>query len=208
MRYFANPSTSAVRDAMDHDLLGCMVTPDQGNRLGPWCWAMDNGCFSDKWEVGKWLGTVARHRYQPRCMFAVVPDVVGDAVATTELWTEWANVVGALGYRCAYVTQNGCTDEFVPWAEMDALFTGGDDAWKLGEPARLLMEKAKRLGKWTHMGRVNTLERLTIAARHGYDSADGTYLAFGPDTNLPKLLAALRTARRLAEHPTLMEAAS
>lgn len=38
------------------------------------------------------------------------------------------------------------------------------------------------------MGRVNSLRRLRHAAAIGCDSADGTYLAFGPDRNLPRLL--------------------
>jgi hypothetical protein len=44
------------------------------------------------------------------------------------------------------------------------------------------------------MGRVNSLRRLRLAARDGYDSVDGTFLAFGPDKNLPRLLAYLRRA--------------
>jgi hypothetical protein len=38
------------------------------------------------------------------------------------------------------------------------------------------------------MGRVNSLRRLRYAADIGCDSVDGTYLAFGPDQNLPTLL--------------------
>jgi hypothetical protein len=36
------------------------------------------------------------------------------------------------------------------------------------------------------MGRVNSLKRLRIANSFGCDSADGTYLAFGPDINLTR----------------------
>lgn len=39
---------------------------------------------------------------------------------------------------------------------------------------------------------VNSLRRLDLARDIGCHSADGTYLAFGPDQNLPKLLAWLR----------------
>jgi hypothetical protein len=38
------------------------------------------------------------------------------------------------------------------------------------------------------MGRVNSQERLRYARHIGCDSVDGTYLAFGPDRNLPRLL--------------------
>lgn len=209
MKYLCNPSTDAIRDEMSTGLLGCMVTPGQGNRMTPgWQFAIDNGCFIDftkpgSWKPAKWLGLLADHRYLGNCLFAVVPDVVADAEATTARFEEWAPIVAAFGYPLAYVTQNGCTSDLVPWEQIACLFNGGDDAWKLGPDAYRLTQEAQERGIWTHMGRVNSPERLTIAARHGYDSCDGTYLTFGPDTNLPKLLAFLRAAHRMAEHPTL-----
>jgi hypothetical protein len=39
------------------------------------------------------------------------------------------------------------------------------------------------------MGRVNSLKRMLIAKEWGVDSTDGTYLAFGPDVNTPKLVS-------------------
>lgn len=39
------------------------------------------------------------------------------------------------------------------------------------------------------MGRVNSGKRLKLADNWGCDTADGTFLAFGPDKNLPRLLA-------------------
>lgn len=41
---------------------------------------------------------------------------------------------------------------------------------------------------------MNSLRRLTYAAAIGCHSADGTYLAYGPDRNLPTLLRWLRIA--------------
>jgi hypothetical protein len=75
---------------------------------------------------------------------------------------------------------------------MDVLFIGGDTEWKLGPVASDLAAQAKRRGKWVHMGRVNSEKRLRYADAIGCDSADGTYLTFGPDVNLPKTLAWLR----------------
>lgn len=68
-------------------------------------------------------------------------------------------------------------------------FIGGSTAWKLGPHARRLVADAKRRGKWVHMGRVNSLKRFRYAAAIGCDSCDGTYLRFGPDINLPKVLS-------------------
>jgi hypothetical protein len=39
------------------------------------------------------------------------------------------------------------------------------------------------------MGRVNSRRRLRIAQAFGCTTCDGTYLAYGADTNLPRLLA-------------------
>ena len=49
--------------------------------------------------------------------------------------------------------------------------------------------EAKLRGKGVHMGRVNSYRRIAIADAIGCDTADGTYIAFGPDVNLPKALA-------------------
>jgi hypothetical protein len=75
----------------------------------------------------------------------------------------------------------------VPWNDIDALFIGGDDRWKMGPIAMGMVESALNKGKWTHIGRVNSWKRLNQAAAYGVDSVDGTMLAFGPDVNLKKL---------------------
>jgi hypothetical protein len=80
----------------------------------------------------------------------------------------------------------------MPWPWFDVLFLGGSTAWKLGPAARRLTAEAKARGKRVHMGRVNSLRRLRYADATGCDSADGTFLAFGPDVNLPALLGWLR----------------
>jgi hypothetical protein len=197
--YLATASTANVRLAMQAGLLGQMVTPLSGNRLEEHVpWALDNGCFSDRWSERTWRRALERHADTPGCLFAVVPDVVANATATDELWERWAPVVHEHGYRAAYVLQNGC-DAIPP--DADAVFTGGDTTWKLGGEAQSLIRAAQHRGLWCHMGRVNTLRRLRLAAQDGYDSVDGTYLKYGPDINLPRLLRYLRQA----SEPTLFD---
>ena len=85
----------------------------------------------------------------------------------------------------------------MPWDEVDCLFIGGTTAWKLSDHAIQLMADAKRRGKWVHVGRVNSKRRYQWCSSHGADSADGTFVAFGPDVNIPRLIRWLRHERQL-----------
>lgn len=91
-------------------------------------------------------------------------------------------------YVVAFVTQDGCRSDLVPWGAFDWLFVGGSDAWKLSEASWQLVREAKLRGLGVHVGRVNSWRRLKACAVSGVDSADGTYLKFGPDVNWPKLI--------------------
>lgn len=186
--------------------LGQMVTYKAGNRLVPGIpFAIDNGCVTMRdgmpvtdpdWSEDRWLRCLDRYAGVPGCLFAVVPDWVGDAERTNQRWAAYHGAVRNRGYRAAYVTQNGCTS--IP-ASAGAVFVGGDNQWKDGLDALDLTRQAQARGLWCHMGRVNTPARAARCAREGYDSVDGTLLAFGPDINLPRLH---RMLRRAAE-PTL-----
>jgi hypothetical protein len=191
--YLTTPSTPLVREVMRAGSIGAML--DIGNRkscatLDRITHAIDNGCFADTWDESRWLR--ALERWQPiqgECLFAVVPDVVADAAATRERWDRYSGSVRALGYRTAYVGQDGLNLDAVPWDEFDAWFTGGSTEWKLSDEAFDAASEARARGKWTHMGRVNSARRLHAAWSAGYDSADGTFIAFGPDVNLPRVLS-------------------
>lgn len=179
--------------------VGVMMQPGIGysaDTINGWQWAADNGCFNAKWNAETWLAWLTKRAGLPGCLFAVVPDVVGDHTATLERWGQWWRTVAQLGYRPAFVAQNGCTVDTVPWDECGAVFLGGDTAYKIGEDARRIVAEANRRGIWAHMGRVNSLKRLRIAVDFGCDSADGTFLAFGPDANTPRLVGWLDALRK------------
>lgn len=202
LRYFGNPSTPKVRGAMTAGLIDCIVTPKQGNKIPEGAWiCADNGVYGkgypgdDAWWA--WLQTLPAER----CRFAVAPDVVGDAAATLERSAPWLSRIRSLGIPAAFVAQDGQESLPVPWDEFDVLFIGGSTEWKLGRHVRDLVREAKSHGKWVHMGRVNSERRMRYASAIGCDSADGTYLAFGPDVNLPDVLAWLR----VVDHPTMWE---
>lgn len=195
MHYFANPSTQKVRDAMTSGLLDVIETPKQGNRpVEGVTWCADNGCFGKGFPGdAAWFAWLEANAYRAAtCAFAVAPDVVGDAEATWARSESWLPKIRALGYPAALVAQDGMESMPIEWDAFDVLFIGGTDAFKLGSDARGIVAEAKARGKYVHMGRVNSLKRMRYAAAIGCDSADGTYVAFGPDVNLPHTLGWLR----------------
>lgn len=185
---------------MEAGTLGFIATPAQGNRRPPGvAWCADNGCFSNRWDEGRWWSFLVAHAEAASdCLFAVAPDVVGDAKATLAKSEPWLPKIRALGYPAALVAQDGLEDLLVPWASFDCLFIGGTTEWKLGPEARALTAEAKARGKWVHMGRVNSERRWLYAEAIGCDSVDGTFLTFGPDVNLPRLLAWTRSSTQAA----------
>lgn len=206
MIYYANPATDEVRDAMSAGLLGCIATPDQGNRYfadDGWDVILDNGCFSGRWTHDRWFRWLVE---QPRDVrFAVAPDVFdpdGEPChdATLERWRIYGPLIERHGFTPAFVCQVGATRDNVPDAPV--LFLGGTTEWKLGPDAWAIVERYHG-DRWVHMGRVNSKRRLDTARAMGCHSCDGTYLTFGPDTNLPKLLGWLSDA---TERPMLWEA--
>jgi hypothetical protein len=191
VKYAANPSTQAVRDEMNAGRLVCISTPKQGNKIPEDALVcLDNGAYGKGFPgEEKWFAWVAKHRpIADRVLFVTAPDVVGDAEATYERSLPWLPKIRALGLKAAYVAQDGQELFEPPWDEMDCLFIGGTTDWKLGEAAAALVGEAKRRGKWVHAGRVNSQKRFTYFDKMGCDSADGTFIAFGPDINLPKAL--------------------
>jgi len=193
MLYLANPSTQNIRNKMSDGTLGYIATPTsthKNQRVEGAKWCADNGCFGKKYDETKWWAWLQLQvKWLDSCLFATAPDVVGDAESTLRLGEIWLPKIRALGYPAALVAQDGLENMDVPWDSFDCLFVGGTTEWKLGEGVRVLTAEAKRRGKWVHIGRVNSNRRFRYSAYElQADSCDGTFLIFGPDVNLPKLL--------------------
>lgn len=204
--------------------LGFMLQPGMGNKVNlsfvPW--AADNGCFAqgDAFDPGKWLEWLASLRqFRKTCLFAVAPDVLGNAGATIDRAAEYLHTIRQLGFPPAFVAQDGLEaltsnhpalrrsssgpkGGHIWWDEdFDVLFIGGTNKWKFSKWSQLLVGIAKAEGKRVHIGRVNSLVKLRYCAELGADSTDGTYVKFGPDRNLPHVYDWLDTVNKIQEVP-------
>lgn len=163
---------------------GRLYTPRSRNAITPSePWALDNGAFAgfDAASFTRYVEHVADRRGWSGCRFVALPDVVADWAATIRLSLGWIARVRQLGAPVAIVAQDGVTVGGYPWHLVDAVFLGGSTAWKLGPVAADLSAYGRALGKWVHMGRVNTRQRLRYAGELGCHSVDGTLFSRWPD---------------------------
>lgn len=140
--------------------------------------AIDNGAFSN-FDARAFRSLLEREKpRQALCRFVAVPDVVGSARRTLEVFKVWKEELhNHQGWPLALVCQDGQQDHPIPWSDIDAIFIGGSTEWKLGVHAAACVKAAKALEKWVHVGRVNTPERYEYFEQLGADSIDGSGIA-------------------------------
>lgn len=137
--------------------------------------AIDNGGFTRPNADG--FRSLLKREYPRRklCRFVAVPDVVGDARRTLELFSYFHDDLR--GWPKAFVAQDGIEQHPIPWRDITAVFIGGTTDWKMSERAVAVIRAAQWLGKWVHVGRVNTPGRFEYFEKLGVDSLDGSGLA-------------------------------
>ncbi len=152
----------------DHDFWQ-LRTPLTNYALSGKPYGLDNGCFS-RFPEKAWEKLLVDAELN-RPVFVCLPDIVGDARRTLDLFNIFSQQLNELPK--ALVLQDGIGNFEIPWKEIDAVFVGGSDQFKISPEAINACKAAKMLGKWVHVGRVNTVERvnnwLNIA-----DSIDGS----------------------------------
>jgi hypothetical protein len=128
-----------------------------------------------------WLAGIGSQR----CLFAVAPDAYPDTVESQRRGLEYAPLIRDLGFPVAVVAQDAAEALDWPWGEIDCLFLGGMEnrgapwrEWKVSEGAASLTRRARNAGKWVHMGRVNSPQRMARAHRMGVLSCDGTAIKY------------------------------
>tara|TARA_Y100000310_G_scaffold248082_1_gene253895 strand:+ start:3705 stop:4277 length:573 start_codon:yes stop_codon:yes gene_type:complete len=136
---------------------------------------IDNGAYSafkngSEWDEARFLGGceyfLKRH-VSP--LWVVVPDVVGDPVATLKLWECWSPYISEhFGWPLAFAVQDGMSVFDVPELA-DVVFVGGSTEWKWGN-----VYKFSSAFPRVHVGRVNSLANLWFCHDAGVESVDGT----------------------------------
>jgi len=188
-----------IEVAREHGI-GILLTPDTAF-AGPKyerifhhypMWSADNGCFAHPNRTPSDLLAWLERLPQKDALFFPAPDVVGNAKLTIERSLPVLPQIRKLGFKAAFVAQNGIEETPIPWDEFDCLFIGGDTQFKLSEQSKDLVTEAKSRNKWVHMGRVNSYRRLKLANDWGCDSADGTYLRFTGPPGVERILEWLR----------------
>ena len=135
-------------------------------------WAIDNGAFAG-FNQRAFIALLEREKHrQQDCVFVAVPDVVGSARRTLEIFDRWRTKL--YGWKLALVAQDGQEDLPLPWDYINAVFIGGSTKFKVSDAAAQIVSAAKILGKWVHVGRINEGARFKHFEELGADSFDGT----------------------------------
>ncbi len=143
------------RKKYNHDFWQ-LRTPLTGYALSGLPYGLDNGCFKQfkrkAWE--RLLIDAEKHR--PK--FVCLPDIVGDAARTLDLFDYFEKKTS--GLPRALVLQDGIGNHRIDYSKLAAVFVGGSDAFKIAPEAINACKAAKMLGLWVHVGRVNTASRV------------------------------------------------
>ena len=153
---------------------GQLITPLTGRSNAGVRFAIDNGAFAG-FNPDRFRAILKRDRlHRERCLFVAAPDVVGSARRTMECFNHWEQDLA--GWPKALVLQDGVEDMSIPWDRVEAVFVGGTDRFKQSDAALDCARAAKIIGRWVHVGRVNTPDRMDRWIDVA-DSADGTGVA-------------------------------
>lgn len=181
---------SQYRERYEYDF-GQLRTPlTEYARAAGVVYGVDNGCFK-LFDRRRWERLVELAEAD-RPLFVCLPDVVGDAQRTVELFHHFKLATNEVPR--ALVLQDGIEHTPIPWDDLAAVFIGGSDQFKYSPAAIRAAKTAKWLGKWVHVGRVNNAKRVENWIEWA-DSCDGSGISMY-DHMLEDTLAAIR-----GEHP-------
>jgi hypothetical protein len=151
---------------------GQLLTPLTRNRNAGGVFGIDNGAFSN-FNERAWRAVIAKQdKAWDRCLFVTLPDIVGEAQRTRELFMHFRHELS--DWPIAMVAQDGAECIEIPWTHMSAVFIGGTTEWKMSRAAAGVIKTAKILEKHVHVGRINTPDRWKHFDELGADTCDGS----------------------------------
>ncbi len=163
-------------------------TPISRHKITKRPYGLDNGCFTS-FRERTWTRMLVEAR-ENKPVFVCLPDIVGDARRTLELFEQFETVTE--GLPRALVLQDGIGALTIPWSKIEAVFVGGTDNFKISPECTSAVAAAKILNKWIHVGRINSAARLSNWLGVG-DSLDGSGIS-KIDYRLGDLLSSIKSA--------------
>jgi hypothetical protein len=175
-------------------------------------WGMDNGVvtargdcpgdywkgYRERWPFGPFWDRVRRMAERPAedralLKFVVLPDVLRQGVRTLNEFLALALYAKEHFPQIpvALATQDGIERaRELPLAVeyADALFVAGSDEFRQSGFLADLVGEFRARGRYLHMGRVNSIRRIELAASLGCDSVDGTGITFHTRSYSPLLV--------------------
>lgn len=182
MKFLIDKSPAEIkRKQQQHPglILGQLATPltNNANWGGPF--AIDNGAYSGL-DRQAFFRCLKKHEpHKENCLFVAVPDIVGNARRTVELYyaiTAQDDGLKPWTDHWALVAQDGLEDLSIQWNGVRQLFIGGNAStnWKESNACYDIVRTAKALGVHVHVGRVNTPKRYDNFSELGADTCDGS----------------------------------
>ena len=182
--YSAIPtSTEMIQKFKKYDFWRWMISiypwPSTILKTLPRKYAIDNGAYhfhlkNKPYDDKAFFKTL--QYFGKKADFVVVPDKVGDAKKTFEMFFFYHTKLNQ--YKKYFVLQDGMTpaDLLLITPYVEGFFVGGTTEWKL-KNIRTFSDYAKSTNKKIHIGRVNSIKRIKLCREAGVDSIDGSGFA-------------------------------
>ena len=167
-------------------IAGQLLTPlTNYKNWSPEFYAIDNGAFCGFRRSAFDRLLERQTENKNGCKFVCVPDVVGSARRTLEIWGRRFELVPE-GWPLALVAQDGLEDLPIPWDDFACVFIGGTDAFKSASSTMDIIRTARILKKQVHIGRVNSPKRFRLFADVA-DTCDGSGVSRGLSDQLARI---------------------
>tara|TARA_R100000951_G_scaffold22085_1_gene18339 strand:- start:3240 stop:3881 length:642 start_codon:yes stop_codon:yes gene_type:complete len=171
-------------------IAGQLLTPLTRYKLRERVFGIDNGGFTGAKIKGFTKIIKSQYELKDQCLFAAVPDKIGNHKETLMMWEEYQQI--ADGYKKAFVVQDG----FDGWpSNADALFVGGSTEFKDSYECDQIVLSALSNNMHVHIGRVNTFDRFYHFHKLGANTCDGSGISMY-DHMLVKLYRLYKMAER------------